>query len=105
MTKKFSYYVYILTNDLHSVFYIGVTNNLIRRIYEHKNKLVEGFTKKYNLIYLVFFEECIDIRSAIEREKQLKNWHRDWKINLIKSVNPTLADLSLNLFDAETSSA
>ena len=89
-----TFYVYILTNDLHSVFYIGVTNNLERRVFEHKNKLIDGFTKKYNLTYLVYFEDCNDIRVAITREKQLKNWHRDWKINLIKSVNPKFRDLS-----------
>ncbi len=92
--KNRTFYVYILTNDLHSVFYIGVTNNLERRVFEHKNKLIDGFTKKYNLTYLVYFEDCNDIRVAITREKQLKNWHRDWKINLIKSVNPKFRDLS-----------
>ncbi len=88
------YYVYILTNKTNKVLYIGVTNDLDRRIFEHKNKLVEGFTKKYNLTKLIYFEATGDIRSAIEREKQLKNWHRDWKINLINSFNPTWKDLS-----------
>jgi len=88
------YYVYILTNETNKVLYIGVTNGLDRRIFEHKNKLVEGFTKKYNLTKLIYFEATGDIRSAIEREKQLKNWHRDWKINLINSFNPTWKDLS-----------
>jgi putative endonuclease len=90
------YYVYILTNKTNKVLYIGVTNNLVRRIFEHKNKLVEGFTKKYNLSKLVYYEVTNDIYSALEREKQLKNWHRDWKINLINSFNPVWADLSDN---------
>ena len=91
------YYVYVLTNRTNRVLYIGVTNNLERRIFEHKNKLVEGFTKKYNLDKLIYYEVTNDIQSALEREKQLKNWHRDWKINLIKSFNPTWNDLSNNL--------
>ncbi len=69
-------------------------------MYEHKHELMDGFTKKYQLKKLVYFEECSVAIDAIAREKQLKNWHRDWKINLIKSVNPNLEDL-----DAETSSA
>jgi len=90
------YYVYILTNKTNKVLYIGVTNNLVRRIFEHKNKLAEGFTKKYNLSKLVYYEVTNDIYSALEREKQLKNWHRDWKINLINNFNPVWADLSEN---------
>ena len=89
-----SYYVYILTNKTNNVLYIGVTNDLERRVYEHKNKLVEGFTAKYNLSKLVYFEETGSIESAILREKQLKRWHRDWKINLIKENNPNFNDLS-----------
>lgn len=88
------YFVYILTNKSNEVFYIGVTNNLKRRMYEHKNKLVAGFTKKYNIAKLVYFEATNDIYSAIKREKQLKNWHRDWKINLINTFNPGWRDLS-----------
>lgn len=91
------YYVYVLTNRTNRVLYIGVTNNLERRIFEHKNKLVEGFTKKYNLNKLVYYEATNDIDGALEREKQLKNWHRDWKINLINSSNPAWKDLSDNL--------
>ncbi len=79
------YYVYILTNKSSKVLYIGVTNDLERRMYEHKNKMIDGFTKKYNLMKLVYFEVATDVNSAIEREKQLKNWHRGWKINLIKA--------------------
>ena len=88
------YYVYIITNKTNNVLYIGVTNNLVRRIFEHKNKLVEGFAMKYNLYKLVYYEITNDINSALEREKQLKNWHREWKINLINSFNPSWKDLS-----------
>ena len=94
MTEDRQYYVYILTNKSNNVLYIGVTNDLIRRIFEHKNKLVEGFTKKYNLRKLVYYEATNDIEGAINREKQPKNWHRDWKINLIDQFNPDWKDLS-----------
>ena len=94
MIEDRQYYVYILTNKSNNVLYIGVTNDLIRRIFEHKNKLVEGFTKKYNLRKLVYYEATNDIEGAINREKQLKNWHRDWKINLIDQFNPDWKDLS-----------
>lgn len=90
------YFVYILTNLTNNVLYIGVTNNLEKRIYEHKNKLVDGFTKKYNLSKLVYFEECSTVVDAIAREKQLKNWHREWKFNLIRKINPSFNDLSLS---------
>ena len=82
------YYVYILTNKSNEVLYIGVTDDLERRIYEHKNEMIDGFTKKYNLTKLVYYEATADVRSAIEREKQLKNCHREWKMNLIKEFNP-----------------
>lgn len=87
------YCVYILTNKNNNVLYIGITNNLIRRIYEHKNKLIDGFTKKYNINKLVYFESIEDPKSAITRERQLKNWHREWKYNLIKENNPEFNDL------------
>jgi putative endonuclease len=75
-------------------------------MFEHRNKLVEGFTNKYNLVKLVYYEAASDVESAIKREKQLKNWHRDWKINLITQFNPDWVDLSDRLSgDAETSSA
>ena len=90
------YYVYIFTNKTNKVLYIGVTNDLERRIFEHKNKIVEGFTKKYNLNKLIYYEVTKDISSAIEREKQLKNWHRDWKINWVNSFNPMWKDLGTN---------
>ena len=89
------YFVYILTNKSNKVLYIGVTNNLERRMYEHKNKMIDGFTKRYNLTKLVYFEETSDVRSAIEKEKKLKNWHRDWKIKLINDFNPEWKDLSV----------
>jgi len=88
------YFVHILTNKTNRVLYIGVTSNLECRIYEHKNKLVEGFSKKYNLQKLVYYEVTNDVNSAIKREKQLKNWHRQWKINLVNQFNPEWRDLS-----------
>ena len=100
-----TYAVYILTNYNETTFYIGVTGNLQKRIFEHKNKVVEGFTKKYNVDKLVYYEITNDVESAINREKQLKRWHRQWKINLIKEMNPEFKDLSENWQDAETSSA
>ena len=99
------YCVYITTNINNSTLYIGVTGNLPKRIYEHRSKLVDGFTKKYNVDKLIYFEQTENVQSALNREKQLKNWHRDWKINLINSVNPKWKDLSDSLLDAETSSA
>lgn len=89
-----SYFLYILTNFKNTIFYIGVTNNLKIRIYEHKNKLVEGFTQKYNVWKLVYFEEYNNIHEAITREKQLKNWHKQWKINLIQKSNPPFKEIS-----------
>jgi putative endonuclease len=90
--KVKDYYVYILTNNSKTI-YIGVTNNLVRRIYGHKNKLIDGFSKKYNLTKLVYFEIFNNINDAIKREKQLKNWHRQWKINLIELKNKEWIDL------------
>lgn len=87
------YYVYIITNKYNDVFYVGVTNDLVRRIYEHKNKVIDGFSKKYNLVKLVYFEVYDDVNGAIAGEKRLKNWHRDWKLNLIVSTNGGLRDL------------
>ena len=86
--------VYIMTNHTNTTFYIGVTNNLLRRVFEHKNKQNDGFTAKYNLNKLVYFEITPLIEDAINREKQLKNWKRDWKIDLIKRKNPNFIDLS-----------
>ena len=88
--------VYIMTNYSQSSLYIGVTRNLQKRVWEHKNKVVAGFTKKYNINKLVYYELTDSIETAINREKQLKRWHRDWKINLIKEMNPEFRDLSLD---------
>ena len=87
------FYVYMLTNKFNNVLYIGVTSNLVKRVYEHKNKLVFGFTNKYNVDKLVYFEVLESAYEAIKREKQLKNWHKDWKINLIKEKNSEFRDL------------
>ena len=89
-----TYYVYLLTNWNNKVMYLGVTNNLKRRIYEHKNKLIKGFTEKYNLNKLVFFEETQDITSAIAREKEIKKWRREKKNQLVNRMNPNWKDLS-----------
>ena len=88
--------VYIMTNYSETTLYIGVTSNLEKRVWEHKNKVVEGFTNKYNVNKLVYFELTDSIESAIKREKQLKRWHREWKLNLIKENNPDFKDLSLD---------
>lgn len=87
------YYVYIMTNRSKTL-YTGVTNDLLRRVYEHKQKLIEGFTKKYNITRLVHFEETSDVRGAIAREKQLKGWLRQKKIALVETVNPYWKDLA-----------
>lgn len=86
-------YVYIMSNKNHSSFYIGVTSDLKTRIADHKNGVGSKFTSKYNLNELLYYEEFPDIYQAIDREKQLKNWHWQWKINLIKSANPEMNDL------------
>jgi len=86
-------YVYILTNRWNRVLYTGVTSGLIKRVYEHKNKLADGFTKKYNVNKLVYYEIFGDIMSAIEREKQIKGWVRKKKIALIEKENPEWKDL------------
>jgi putative endonuclease len=91
MEKRF--FVYILASAKHGTLYIGVTSDLIRRVYEHKTKVVPGFTKKYGVTKLVYFEIFDDALSAIEREKALKKWRRDWKIRLIEENNPAWADL------------
>lgn len=94
MQRKHSYFVYILTNYEETTFYIGVTNSLVRRTNEHQLHVNKGFSDKYNLKKLVYYEYYDSSTQAINREKQLKNWHREWKLNLIKSLNPTLRDLS-----------
>jgi putative endonuclease len=85
--------VYILASKKNGTLYIGVTSDLIKRAWEHKNDLVEGFTKKYGVHVLVYFELHEDMAAAIQREKQLKKWNRDWKIDLIEKDNPEWADL------------
>ncbi|OGH13888.1 MAG: hypothetical protein A3H50_00760 [Candidatus Levybacteria bacterium RIFCSPLOWO2_02_FULL_37_10] len=95
MFKKYTYFVYILTNKNNTTFYIGVTNNIVKRLFEHRTGLIEGFTKKYKLKKLIYLEEYSNVNEAIAREKQLKNWHREWKLNLIKKVNPKFNDLSI----------
>ncbi|MFA4995860.1 MAG: GIY-YIG nuclease family protein [Patescibacteria group bacterium] len=88
-----NYFVYILTSRRNGTLYIGVTNNLIRRVWEHKEKLVDGFTKKYDINKLVYYEMTTDIEAAISREKLLKSWNRKWKMELIEKVNPNWNDL------------
>ena len=83
------YYVYILSSNNNSTIYVGVTNNLERRIYEHKNELLEGFSKKYHTHKLVYYEQTSDVLSALTREKQIKSWSRERKNELINTTNPT----------------
>ena len=92
------YYAYIMTNRVRTL-YVGVTNNLMRRVYEHKRKLVPGFASKYNLTWLAYYEETSDIASAIAREKQIKGWRRSKKVELIESMNPRWRDLSMDWFE------
>jgi putative endonuclease len=87
------YYVYILTNKRHTVLYVGVTNDLKRRVFEHRSRLVKGFTKRYNVESLVYYETCEEVLSAIGREKQIKGGSREDKVRLINSLNPDWKDL------------
>ena len=95
------YYVYILTNKGHSVLYIGITNDLQRRVYEHRSERFDGFTKRYHLNELVYFEEYSDVNEAIAREKQLKGWSRAKKNQLITKHNPTLEDISKTCYEKD----
>lgn len=88
-----TFYVYILASKLGGTLYIGVTNDLVRRVYEHKTKAAEGFTKQYGVDRLVYFEVFDDIENAIRREKRLKKWPRAWKVQLIEQHNPDWSDL------------
>ena len=88
------YYVYILSNWNNKVLYTGITNNLERRIFEHKNHIFEGFTSRYNINKLVYFDSTEDVKQAIEREKQIKGWKRNKKVALIERINPDWHDLS-----------
>ncbi|OIP24162.1 hypothetical protein AUK11_03835 [bacterium CG2_30_37_16] len=92
-----SYYVYILASKRNGILYIGVTSNLIKRVYEHKNVLVDGFSRKYKTKLLVYYEETTSIESAILREKQMKKWKREWKINHIEEINSNWKDLYKDL--------
>jgi putative endonuclease len=96
------YYVYIMTNRSRML-YTGVTNDLERRVYEHRHKLISGFTSRYNITCLVYFEETGDVLTAIEREKQIKGWLRAKKIALIESMNPEWKDLSEGWYEGDPS--
>ena len=86
-------YIYIMTNTYRTTFYVGVTSDLNKRVTEHQNGIGSVFTQKYNLKDLIYCEEFTDINQAIAREKQIKNWKKDWKLNLIKEMNPNLETL------------
>ncbi|MBI2831278.1 MAG: GIY-YIG nuclease family protein [Chloroflexi bacterium] len=88
-----TYYVYILASRRNGTLYTGITNNLVRRVWEHKNDFVKGFTEKYKVHTLVYYEQCESVESAIQREKQLKVWHRSWKLRIIEEKNPEWKDL------------
>lgn len=88
-----NYYVYIMTNKYNNVFYVGVTSDLIKRAYEHRNHLAQGFSDKYNTDKLVWYEVHDDIYAAINREKRIKRWNHDWKVKLIDNMNPKWNDL------------
>ncbi len=93
-----SYYVYILTNQNNRVMYVGVTNNITHRIYQHRHKLIKGFTEKYNIIKLVYFEETADILAALRSQKQVKKWRREKKDTLVSGMNPDWRDLAEDWF-------
>jgi putative endonuclease len=93
-----SYYVYILNNP-GGMLYIGVTNNLIRRVYEHRQELVDGYTKRYHIHRLLYFEETSDVNVAIAREKEIKSWRRRKKLALVYAMNPTMQDLAAEWYD------
>jgi len=97
MVSDKNYYIYLLTNWNHKVMYVGVTNDLKRRLYEHQNKRITGFTEKYNLNKLVYFEETQEVYTAITREKEIKKWRREKKNQLVSQVNPGWQDLSESL--------
>lgn len=95
MGKQF--YIYILASKPYGTLYIGITSNLVQRIYQHQQGLVDGFTQKYNIHQLVYYEIYSEVREALIREKRLKKWNRQWKINLIEQYNPQWVDLSKGL--------
>jgi len=86
-------YVYILSNEPYGTLYVGVTSDLVKRIWQHKNGFVEGFSKKYDVKHLVWYEQHVGMFEAIASEKRIKRWHRDWKVNLIQATNPNWDDL------------
>jgi putative endonuclease len=88
-----NYYVYLLANQRNGTLYTGLTSDLVKRIWEHKNKVVDGFTAKYDVTNLVYYEVCNDINVAIERENKIKRWRRQWKLALIEKQNPSWVDL------------
>jgi putative endonuclease len=94
MTNEHQYYVYLLTNWNNKVMYAGVTSDLKRRLFEHRNKSVKGFTEKYNIHKLVYYEATSDVMSAIAREKEIKKWRREKKNRLVETINPDWKDLS-----------
>jgi putative endonuclease len=94
MNQENLYYIYLLANWNNKVLYVGITNNLMRRVYEHKSKLVKGFSEKYNLTKLVYFEETTDIYTALAREKEIKQWRREKKDQMVNITNPDWVDLS-----------
>lgn len=94
MNKNF--YVYLICNWNNKVLFVGVTNDLLRRIYEHKNKLIDGFTKKYNVSKLVYFESTTDVNSAISREKEIKGWRRSKKNQLVETSNPSWKEIDFH---------
>ena len=98
-----TYYVYIMASRRNGTLYIGVTNNLVRRVYEHKNNFIKGFTQRYGVHMLVYYEQCGDADSAIQREKRLKVWHRSWKISLIEEKNPKWIDLYKEIMGLDSS--
>ena len=97
MAYSKTYYVYILTNWNNKVMYIGMTNDLVRRVFEHRQKTIKGFTEKYNVHKLVYFDVCEDVNSAIAREKELKKWRREKKDQLVAEMNPGWLDLAEEL--------
>lgn len=97
LTCMDNYFVYILANKKYGTLYVGLTDDLSRRIYEHKNKIYEGFTKQYDVKMLVYFEKHLTPEDAMKRESQLKKWKREWKIELIEKDNPDWCDLSVDL--------
>jgi putative endonuclease len=100
--KNYEYYVYILASKKNGTLYIGMTNDIYRRVYEHKTETKDGFTKEYNVKALVYYEKTNDVKLAIKREKQLKKWYRKWKIQLIEQENPEWEDLAKNWYNSIT---